>query len=179
MTAEGAEIETTDGGGDINLISGSEMNINSANIQSIAPITIDAGQQLNSDGASIVATDGGSNVEISSGADALLSGANVESGSDVEIFSGADILLSGANVGGVNIRLDSSGSMNLNMSTLDVVASWADLSADLQGNADLFVENAEFTAAGQPATLDYKPISVNVIGEPAIGDTSGVGGGPP
>lgn len=127
------------------------MNINSAEIQSIASTTINAGGQLNAQNASIVATGGGS---------------------DVNINSDGDIIMPDANVEGVNINLDSDGFINLDRTNL-AAASYGELDADLTGNADLFVDDAEFTSGGDPTDLSYGPgRSVNVIGNPAIGGTS-------
>jgi|AntDeeMetageno50_2_1112565.scaffolds.fasta_scaffold00126_2 hypothetical protein len=151
LNAESVNIETMGGGSNLELTSGEAMNINSAEIQSIASTTINAGGQLNAQNASIVATGGGS---------------------DVNINSDGDIIMPDANVEGVNINLDSDGFINLDRTNL-AAASYGELDADLTGNADLFVDDAEFTSGGDPTDLSYGPgRSVNVIGNPAIGGTS-------
>jgi len=151
LIAEAADIQTTGGGGDINLNSGSSMNIASTSVQSIAPIAIDAGEEINSDNANIVATGGGS---------------------DITFESGSDISVSNANIEAINIEFDSSGFIDLDGTGL-AAASSGSLSADLTGNADLFVEDASFTSGGDPADLEYGPgNSVNVIGEPSTGGTT-------
>lgn len=151
LNAQGTSIVTTGGGSDTDLTSGELMNLNFADIQSVAPITIDAGGQFSAQGASIVATGGGS---------------------DVMIDSGASINMSDAEIEAINIELDSNGFINLKRTSL-AAASFGELSADLTGNADLFVEDAEFTSGGDPTNLIYGPgRSVNVIGEPALGGTS-------
>lgn len=196
LSGTGAELSSNGGGSAISLLSGDDMTLDDSTIDARDRITIDTGGELQAERVSLdTLPNGGAPISITSGssmtinqlASTSISGLTVEAGgfleankvtlavtgggSSITIDSTSDISFQDADASGVDVEFDSRGYLNLNGTALDS-ASWGSLSGDLTGNADLFVEDASFTANGSPTNFEYSPPSVDVIGNPDDGSTT-------
>lgn len=193
LRADGADFETTGGGSDVTLTADGAIELGDAAVESVAPISIEADGDLSAPGVELTTTGGGSTVSIETDGSVGIDGGSVAASGEMNFLTDGLLTGEGAAIDAVEIAFDAEGAVALpgasvaserefeiqteagidvEGAALSAENDWVTITAELGGNEQFVVSDAEFTAAGEPTDVEYSPASVTIVGEPAVGGTT-------